>query len=378
MEYARFRQLLKAKEGTNLDFKLACDAFLSKRAGAKAELAKDVCAMANNGWRASYIVVGVSDDGKHFESVCNPKLTEENVQAFCKGAVFPPPRIRVFRPLWITASPQHKGKRFVIIQVGPQARQCFRLARDFVSYKERVCYRRNEVWIRRGSTSDLATPEEIARLLKGQPAEQEDKPEDSIDYLKLPRDRQISALTHDLEKWVEEVGGASHNGRIVLRLGRTRYVWRCVVRQEYTDRHSFSIDASNRWCYEHGLLFLTLGPVSKRALPTYAPVHFKEKWGWLTVIPRFWLNSELARRPPMTDEFSVIALTLPRLSDTAKLRASLSAMLHFLDADETARALIPEARQTVNHNLRRGLRKENAWHPSAAQAILELSAGRLP
>ncbi len=377
MEYAKFRQLLTARESSTLDFKLACDAFLSKRTEPKAELAKDVCAMANNGWRASYILVGVSDDGKRFQSVSNPKLTEENIQSFCKTAVSPPPRIRVSTPVWTRASPQHKGKRFVIIQVGPNARQAFRLGRDFISYKERVCYRRNEVWIRRGSTSDLATPEEIGRLLRGRPAEQEAKPDDTVNYLELPRDSQESALTRDLEKWVEEVGGLSHDGRLVLRLGRTRYVFRCVVRDKYTDRYSFLIDASNRWHYEHGLLFLTLATVSNQALPTYAPVHFRKKWGWFTVIPQHWLESELARRPPMTDEFSVVALTLPRLSSTTKLRASLTTMLEFLDTNQAAESHMRKARQAVNRNLRRGLGKGKAWSPSAARTVLDLSAGRL-
>jgi hypothetical protein len=43
------------------------------------------------------------------------------------------------------------------------------LYRDFIDYRQKTCYRRNEVWIRRGAISDLATPEEIVRLARGEP-----------------------------------------------------------------------------------------------------------------------------------------------------------------------------------------------------------------
>ncbi len=167
MQYAKFRNLLAAGETDHTDFKIRCDAFADSTDSSRGELAKDICAMANNGNRASYIVVGVSNDRKAFRSVDNEKLTDDHLQDFVKRAIYPPPKTIVHRVTWKRALPKHAGKMFVIIQVGPNRRQAFRLAQDFIDYKERVSYRRNEVWIRRNATSDLATPEEIARLVSG-------------------------------------------------------------------------------------------------------------------------------------------------------------------------------------------------------------------
>jgi predicted HTH transcriptional regulator len=153
MDYSKFRQLVKEGEKPTVDYKIDSDAFNSKLKTPNAELAKDVCAMANNGNVSSYIIVGVSDDGQSFQSVKNSKLTDDNLQSFCKTAIFPPPKVKVLSQKWVKgASNDHKGKKFIIIQVGPQPRQAFHLAKDFIDYTEKLCLRRNEVWIRRGST----------------------------------------------------------------------------------------------------------------------------------------------------------------------------------------------------------------------------------
>jgi hypothetical protein len=168
MDYSRFRRLVTEGEKRHVDFKIHCDAFLSPGKFSKAELARDICAMANNGNMASYIIVGVSDDGRQFRSSDNQELTDDHLQDFCKKAIFPPPKVKVHRKMWKRALSAHKGKKFLIIQVGPNRRQVFRLAQDFIDYGAKTCYRRNEVWIRRGATTDLATPEEIVRLASGQ------------------------------------------------------------------------------------------------------------------------------------------------------------------------------------------------------------------
>jgi len=169
MEYQLFRRLLDEGEKEHVDFKIACDAFKDSTVSSRSELAKDICAMANNGGkRASYIVIGVNDNIADFRSVDNDKLTDDQLQDFCKKAIYPPPRVKVHKENWRRALRPHRGKEFVIIQIGPHRRQAFRLAQDFICYRERVCHRRNEVWIRRGATSDLATPEEIGRLVSGQ------------------------------------------------------------------------------------------------------------------------------------------------------------------------------------------------------------------
>jgi hypothetical protein len=392
MQYKRFKELLKGGEKANVDFKIRCDAFNSKLKQPNAELAKDICAMANNGNVASYIIVGVSDDGKGFESVSNGKLTEENVQTFCKTAIAPAPRVRVHDECWPKATGKQKGKRFVIIQVGPNARGAFRLAKDFIARKERIGYRRNEVWIRRGSTSDLASPEEIARLVKGSPPEERAKPEDNTEYLKLPKNRQDAALLDDLGTWADEVGGCLHDKRLVVPVGRIRYVWRCVISGERKRDSRIQYDVDRQWRYEHGFLFLVLGSVYTSALPSYENIHVKEKWGWLTL---YRGSSYLQNVPLNYKDFSIALFTLPRISDTDALRRHLSDLLEYLSSDGIPSAEARRARDALNENLRRWRREgwKRRWGGiivggwqfekrgdlmEQARTVLDLSAGREP
>ena len=82
MQYSEFKRLIAQGEKANVDFKIRCNAFLSKDVASKVELAKDIRAMANNGNIASYIIVGVSDGGQSFESVGNTNLTDNKIQKF--------------------------------------------------------------------------------------------------------------------------------------------------------------------------------------------------------------------------------------------------------------------------------------------------------
>jgi predicted HTH transcriptional regulator len=69
MDYTKFRRLVKGLEKQTVDSKIECHAYNTKVQSPNAELAKDICAMANNGNVSSYILVGVSDDGRKFLSV---------------------------------------------------------------------------------------------------------------------------------------------------------------------------------------------------------------------------------------------------------------------------------------------------------------------
>src|ERR1035441_2404380 len=98
MNYEAFQTLLQGGETERVDFKIECLAFqpgCPESESAKAELAKDVCAMANNRDGASFLLIGVADNGRDFKSVLNAALTDENVQAFCKEAISPPPRLKI-------------------------------------------------------------------------------------------------------------------------------------------------------------------------------------------------------------------------------------------------------------------------------------------
>jgi predicted HTH transcriptional regulator len=136
MTYLEFLRLIQGGEKATVDFKVKSDAFAQIGIDAKAELAKDICAMANNGNTRSYIVIGVSDDRKMFHSVTNQKLTDDNLQDFSRKAIYPPPKVRLVSQKWRNAASNHRQKNFVIIQIGPQPRQVFRLAQDFIDYKK--------------------------------------------------------------------------------------------------------------------------------------------------------------------------------------------------------------------------------------------------
>lgn len=172
MTYVEFQKFLDGGETEHVDFKIECHAFepgSPESDAAKAELAKDVCAMANNRDGPSYLIIGVANNGRDFKTVTNPGLTDENLQTFLKESVSPPPRIRLVSIDLPASTAQHAGKRCVVIQIGPHSNQVFRLNRDFISphnstTKLRYHFQRNQVWIRRGATSDLASPEEITAL----------------------------------------------------------------------------------------------------------------------------------------------------------------------------------------------------------------------
>jgi hypothetical protein len=362
MTYDRFKELTLGTEKPHVDFKLECHAFASKQVAPKAELAKDICAMANNGNVASYILVGVSDDRRTFKAVKNQHLTDENLQTFVKTAIFPPPKVKLTRHKWPSARGKLRGKEFVVIQVGPQARKAFRFARDFVEHTERVSYRRNEVWVRRGSTSDLATPEEIGHLVRGKPIPiQEDAIVDQP-YDRLTKEKRLAALTEDLSQWIAEMDAEDHGGAMVLKLRRTRYVLAVLILDECTRKFSVWESIAGRWRYEHGLLLLLNGQASRRAFHDPVPVNFKESWGHFTQysLPSYLLPEHNISFPLNASDSSLFSLVLPRINSTRSLRSALTSMVEFLNTDDQTYGLISDGRRSMNKNLRRWLK--DGWH----------------
>src|SRR5688572_7414914 len=134
MEYALFQKLVREGEKDTVDFKIDAQVFATGTTADRGELAKDICSLANNGSRKSYMLIGVSDDGGNFKSFSNPKLTDDALQDFCKNAIHPPPRVKFTLTEWPSAKGAHVGKRFGIIEVGPHAKTAFRLSKDFMDY----------------------------------------------------------------------------------------------------------------------------------------------------------------------------------------------------------------------------------------------------
>lgn len=372
MDYVRFRKIAKDGEGPSVDFKETCEAFNSPTVAPRAELAKDICALANRGHVTGYILVGVSDDGKRFRSVKNPKLTDDNLQSFCKAAISPPPRVRLLRRNWREAPSEVRNKTFVIIQIGPNARHAYRLAQDFVDYREKVCLRRNEVWIRRGATSDLAAPEEIVRLARSEGEEDSDEPSDNVQYERLPHDSQTTALLRDFSELASELGTEFRDdGRVTLGKRGQRFVWRVIAARELKNRFEIAYQTERSWAYEHGVMILAVDGVTSAALPPPEPIRYKQKWGWFTtyeMLRHRRYRSQFQGRslpeqitqpivPENTTEEALPIVTLSGLRDTRALRASVLAMIQHLETDSQAQAALRKARTGVNRNLRRWLQK---------------------
>jgi hypothetical protein len=381
MENMSFLRLVREGEKFNVDFKIKSDAFLTKDVASKAELAKDVCAMANNGNVASRIVIGVSDDGKSFSSVRNMNLTDDRLQSFCKEAIYPPPAVRVERVSWNKSRKDIVDKSFVVITIGPNARQAFRLNRDFVEYERHVCLRRNEVWIRRGATTDIATPEEIAQLVKGKPFIHRQKPEINHSYLRLSREKRDETIIGDLTACVEEIGGKVVDNRAVIPIRGQIFVLRFGILASLLGRNSVSTLIHRNWQYEHGMLLVSLGTVSKISMPFFATVSFKEKWGWFAdqpmvampdrfVSPDDPLEEPSPLVPKNAEAMVLIVVALPQIHDTDGLRNALLGFKEFVGEDEESFNRMQESRKTVNENLRRW--KKEGWFKQPTRYVYVL------
>ncbi|HUW10354.1 MAG TPA: ATP-binding protein [Anaerolineae bacterium] len=112
MDYNKFVDLIQRGESDTIEFKIECNA-LKGSDEANAELVKDIVALANNGYVASYILVGVSDDAQEFRSVTNRSLTSDNLQRLCRDSISPVPAVKLSRRVeGKTAAPEHQDKTF--------------------------------------------------------------------------------------------------------------------------------------------------------------------------------------------------------------------------------------------------------------------------
>jgi len=391
MEYRKFRELLRKGECETTDFKLECNAFQRNTAD-NAEFVKDIVAMANNGYVASYLVIGVSDDRKGFRSVANDNLTDENLQRLCRDSVTPTPAVKLTRESWPrAANRKHKGKTFVVIQVGPQPRQCFSISRDLVDWPHRCCHRKHEVWVRRGTTSDLATPQEIKRLLEGKVAIARPAAETSVDYTRLRQDEVESAILSDLSDLVHSAGGQLHgpthftNGRarryltghrIMLPIEGSNLVLKLLVIDKCTSRAQMGRLQEAYLDVQHGLLLVCHGNVSPQSV-VFLDQTLKEPWGWFCVsAPYSWIRREIALPRKSKGSYTLhrFSLALPRIRSSDALRRAWAGMVTSLKETPDITGVVARRRSGLRAALKVWLREgcpaESNRHYSYA--------GRLP
>lgn len=147
-------QLLFKSEGTDIDFKSAQYRFSGAKDEEKAEMLKDILAMAN-AWRdgPGYILLGFREQRPQPAEVVgiSDSIDDAKIQQFVHGKV---------RPHLQFTYEEHsfQGKTVGVITI-PTQRRVFYLEHDYVKL------RRNVVYIRRGSSTAEATPQEVATMV---------------------------------------------------------------------------------------------------------------------------------------------------------------------------------------------------------------------
>lgn len=144
MDQYKLEQLIQKNEGPKLDFKMMIDLSLD---GSKKELAKDVIAIANSRGGRGYLVIGVEDKTKRLVGIDRDEITEERIQQVVANRASPPVEIRY---------------------------ECFELREKVIgvitvfksSNAPHQMRQTGAFYLRRGSTTDIATRDEIARLLQ--------------------------------------------------------------------------------------------------------------------------------------------------------------------------------------------------------------------
>jgi len=373
MRYKDFIELLNLDERENLDFKLECHAFKSKVITHNAELVKDICAMSNNRNLRSFIIIGVSNDGSRFKSVKNTKLTEENVQDLCKNAIYPIPEVKLINRRWSDVQLKFKNIDFIIIIIGPHRKKtAYRINKDFIDYKNRICIRKNDIWIRQGSISRLASPEEVATMFKEYPKKKFPKPEKNVNYLRLNNDDRFEILRRDLQHFVSKnsgifyrhrniiIDGLINQNRIVLRINLEKILFKYIFIPEATKKFSIWSSISPNWCYEPTVLILSNGTVSKNSFHSQFSPHFNEKWGWISYLenPNFLLPEPYFKMPPNIKKYGIFLITLPNIKDTNRMFNSIYNMLDFLKNNMVIYSQLKNNQENMKKNIELILRED--------------------
>jgi hypothetical protein len=146
-------ELLNEDESTSLDFKREQYPFVGASAEEKSELLKDILAFGN-AWRRTdaYILIGVEEvkGGRSKVVGIVDHLDEASLQQFVNGKTNRPIDFSYHALLF-------EGKQLGIIQIPLQERPFF-LERKYGKLSANVVY------IRRGSSTDCANPDEIAKM----------------------------------------------------------------------------------------------------------------------------------------------------------------------------------------------------------------------
>lgn len=167
-----FEALLQEDESTSLDFKQEQYPFEGATDAVKSELLKDILAFSN-AWRRTeaYILIGVKEvrGGRHVPVGVAQHLQDAALQQFVNG--------KTQRPVVFAYETFDYGGALIgIIRIAVQERP-FYLKKDYGKLKRHIVY------VRRGSSTAEADPDEVARMGSVMAAVDKGRPELSIDIV---------------------------------------------------------------------------------------------------------------------------------------------------------------------------------------------------
>jgi Putative DNA-binding domain len=140
-------------EGTDIDFKSTQYRFIGGSEDSKAEMLKDILAIAN-AWRdgPGYILLGFKDQRPHPAEVLgiSDSIDDAQLQQFVNSKVKPKLTFRYEEHLY-------EGKTVGVLSI-PKQKRAFYLAHPYGKLKSNIVY------VRRGSSTDEAEPPEITAM----------------------------------------------------------------------------------------------------------------------------------------------------------------------------------------------------------------------
>ena len=182
-------ELLYEEEETTLDFKREQYLFNSANEFQKSEIIKDILAFSN-AWRRSdaYILLGVEEvkGGRSVPLGIENELDDAQLQQFVNSKIQRPINF-TYRTILID------GVKIGIIRIPIQSRPYY-LEKDYGKLKKHVVY------IRRGSSTDEASPEEVYSMGRAEVTETQEIPDLSFEFASLEKRISLGA-----EKSIETI-----------------------------------------------------------------------------------------------------------------------------------------------------------------------------
>lgn len=186
-------ELLYEEEGTTLDFKREQYIFVSGNDYQKSELLKDILAFAN-AWRRSdaYILIGVEEvkGGRSMPLGIETELDDAQLQQFVNSKTQKPIDFN-YGTLLIDSV------KIGVIRIPIQSRPYY-LEKDYGKLKRHVVY------IRRGSSTDEANPEEIHNMGKAEVQDAQESPKIDFSFSNL-KERIILGASTSIEAVVLDI-----------------------------------------------------------------------------------------------------------------------------------------------------------------------------